>query len=173
MSTRRGGFISLYRQIEDWEWYRNHVVKDVFIDLLICASYQENTVEGRTIKVGQVVTSYERIARRTGYTVKQVRLAFDKLKKSGEIRTERASRFSIVTLVNWDKFQYTEEKRASQRADKGQSESNQRADKGQHYNNINNSSEKEEKRNNGASPTSLSSSMTKEEYDAWWRDATE
>ena len=127
MSARRGGYISLYRQIEDWEWYRNHVVKDVFIDLLICASYQENKVEGREIQVGQVVTSYDRLARRTGYTVKQIRLAFDKLKKSGEITTERASRFSIVTIVNWGKFQNSEEKRASQRAIKGQ-----------YYNNINN-----------------------------------
>lgn len=138
MSARRGGYISLYRQIEDWEWYRNHVVKDVFIDLLICASYQENKAEGREIQVGQVVTSYDRLARRTGYTVKQIRLAFDKLKKSGEITTERASRFSIVTIVNWGKFQNPEEKRASQRAIKGQSEGNQRAIKGQHYNNINN-----------------------------------
>lgn len=155
---RRGGFISLYRQIEDWEWYKNHVVKDVFIDLLICASYQENVVEGRTIKVGQVVTSYEKTANRTGYTVKQVRLAFDKLKKSGEIMTERASRFSIVTIVNWEKFQFSEEKRASQKAVKGQSEGNQKAVKGQHYNNINNLSEKEEKINKAASPDSSFSS---------------
>ena len=65
-------------------------------------------------------------------------MAFDKLKKSGEITTERASRFSIVTIVNGGKFQNSEEKRASQRAIKGQSEGNQKAIKGQHYNNINN-----------------------------------
>ncbi len=161
---RRSGFVSLYRQIEDWEWYKNHVVKDVFIDLLICASYQENVVEGRMIKVGQVATSYERIANRTGYTVKQVRLAFDKLKKSGEISTERASRFSIVTIVNWEKFQFSEEKRASQRAVKGQSEGNQRAVKGQHYNNINNSSKKIEKENNALSHS---------EFSSWWNEVGE
>lgn len=169
---RRKGYVNLHHQIEDWEWYKDLVVRAVFTDLLICASYQENSFQGHPIKVGQVATSYSRLAERNGITQKQVRGAFDKLKKTGEITTERAHRFTIVTIVNWGKFQLTEENRAIKKAVKGQSEGSEKAVKGQHYKNIKKEKGKKEKEI-GASPASLSSSMTKEEYDAWWRDATE
>lgn len=135
---RLNGFVKVHRKLVQWGWYQDYVVKDLFLHLLLTASFRESQWMGRTIEKGQVITSYAHLAEELGFSVKQIRTALNKLKSTGEVASESTNRYTIITIVNWGKFQNLEEKRASQRAIKGQSEGNQRAIKGQHYNNINN-----------------------------------
>ena len=68
---------------------------------------------GRTIKKGQVITSYKSLAQDLGFGVRQIRTALDKLKSTGEITSEATNKYTIITVVNWDKYQYNEEKPTS------------------------------------------------------------
>ncbi|WP_458397446.1 hypothetical protein [Anaerotignum sp.] len=146
---RFNGFIKIHRKLVSWGWYQDHVVKDLFLHLILTANFREQEWMGRTIMPGQVVTSYAHLARDLGFSVKQIRTALDKLKRTGEVASEATNRYTIVTIVNWEKYQLTEEEEASERAskeaNKGQAEGKQEANKGQQLKNDKNA--KKEKNN--------------------------
>ena len=56
------GFVKIHRKLLQWGWYQDNVVKGVFLHLLLTASFQDSQWMGRTIKKGQVVTSYNSLA---------------------------------------------------------------------------------------------------------------
>lgn len=153
------GFIKVHRQMTQWGWYKDTVVKVLFLHLLLTASFRDTEWMGKSIKAGQVVTSFASLSRELGFSVKQIRTAMEKLKKTGEVATEGTNRYTLVTIVNWAKYQGFNEEEASETANKGQTEGKQRANKGQHRKNVNNNKEcKEEKETGSSTDSSLSSS---------------
>ena len=129
------GYIKIHRRLLNWGWYSDSVVKDVFLHLILTANFKEQEWMGRTIGRGQVVTSYAHLAADLGFSVKQVRTALDKLKKTGEVASESTNRFTIITIENWEKYQSCDEDEGKpegkQEAIKGQTEGKQEASKGQ------------------------------------------
>lgn len=102
------GFIKVHRKLIQWGWYQDHVVKDLFLHLLLTASFKESEWMGRTIQKGQLITSYGNLANELGFSVQQIRTAVNKLKSTGEITTQSTNRFTIITVVNWGKYQVFE-----------------------------------------------------------------
>lgn len=99
-------FIKINRKILYWEWYNDVPVKTLFIHCLIKANWKDGVFQGKTIKRGQFVTSLSHLALETGLTVKQVRIALEKLKTTGEIRANSEYRkYSIITVLNYDRYQ--------------------------------------------------------------------
>jgi DNA-binding transcriptional MocR family regulator len=167
------GFIKVHRKLVQWGWYKDSVVKDLFIHLLLTASFRDVEWMGRTIKKGQLVTSNKSLAEELGFSVQQIRTALNKLKSTGEITSEATNKFTVITLVNWEKYQVLEIPETNKTTNEQQTSNKQTTNEQQHRKNINNYYEEcKEEKEIKASPSS-SSSMTKEEYDAWWRDATE
>lgn len=121
------GWIKLHRSLLDWEWYDDHNATRLLIHLLVTVNREEKKWRGITVKPGTRVTSFETLAKETGMSVKQIRVAMQKLENSQEVARERAGEGQAVTLVKWDKLQSDEEKRASHRAKGGQIEGKQRA----------------------------------------------
>lgn len=99
------GFIKLHRQLLDWEWYKDLPVRILFEHCLLKANYKTKNWQGIVIEVGSFVTSFENLAFETGLTVQQVRTAIKKLKSTGEITSKSTSRYSIITIKNWNDFQ--------------------------------------------------------------------
>jgi len=87
-----------------------------------------------TIKRGQLVFGLEAYEGKTGISKKVLRRCMATLEKEGMIGRQRNNKCSIVSIVNYDKYQSV----GSQEAGKGQPEGNQRASKGQHRNNVKN-----------------------------------
>ena len=117
------GYIKLHRQIKKWEWYTDIPVKVLFLHLLLKANHTQDNWRGQEIKQGELITSLQHLADETGLSVKQVRTALDKLKNTGEVASKGHSRFSVISIKNWDKFQIE----GKQTASKGQAEGKQRA----------------------------------------------
>lgn len=138
---RLNGFVKVHRKLVQWGWYQDYVVKDLFLHLLLTASFRESQWMGRTIKKGQVITSYAHLAEELGFSVKQIRTALNKLKSTGEVASESTNRYTIITVVNWEKYQVLEFDKASEWANKGQAEGKQGANKGQHLKNVKNNKE--------------------------------
>jgi len=103
------GYVKIHRKLIQWGWYKNSVVKDTFLHLIFTANFKDMPWEGITIKRGQVVTSYESLADDLGFSIQQVRTAIKKLKSTGEITTQATNRYTIVTVVNFDDYQSTDE----------------------------------------------------------------
>lgn len=121
------GFIKLHRQLLNWEWYDDINVYRLFTHLLLKVNYEPKKWHGITIEAGQIATSYEKLAIQTCLTVKQIRVALDKLKKTGEVASQSTNNYTIITIANWSKWQEEGKPEDKQRANEGQTEDKQRA----------------------------------------------
>ena len=102
---REIGYIKLHRKLVKWRWYTNQVMKSVFLHLLLTANFTKNYYNGVEVRPGQTVTGRRALAEATGLTENQVRGAMTKLKETGEITVKSMGHFSVVTVVNWAKYQ--------------------------------------------------------------------
>ena len=105
MKTMNGNYIKLNRSILDWEWYDDINVARVFIHILLTANYKPKRWHGIQIERGQRVISISGLAEETGLTVRQVRTALDKLIATGELAKSATSRYTLITVENYNKFQ--------------------------------------------------------------------
>ena len=125
------GYVKIHRKLVEWRYYKNSVVKCIFLHILLTANYKDVPWEEIIVKKGQKVTSYPSLAEETGFTVAQVRKAIAKLKEAGTITVRTTSRYSLITVENWDLYQSQEEngadKRAVKKTVKEQTESSQGA----------------------------------------------
>lgn len=99
------GYIKLHRSLLDWEWYNDSVVKDVFLHLLLSANHKDNKYKGIEIKKGQLLTGRLKLASDLNLTEMQIRTALKKLKSTNEITIKTTSKYSIISIKNWDKYQ--------------------------------------------------------------------
>lgn len=105
MKMMNGNYIKLNRSILDWEWYDDINVARVFIHILLTANYKPKRWHGIEIDRGQRVISISGLAEETGLTVQQTRTALDKLFATGELTKSATSRYTLITVENYNKFQ--------------------------------------------------------------------
>lgn len=99
------GYIKLYRSMTNWEWYSDSNTKAVFLHLLLNANLEETRYMNHVIPKGGLVTGYPALSRQLGISIQSVRTAIKHLKLTNEITVKSTNRFSIVTIVNWEKYQ--------------------------------------------------------------------
>lgn len=99
------GYIKLYRSMTSWEWYSDVNTKAVFLHLLLNANLEETRYMNHVIPKGGLVTGYPKLSEQLGISIQSVRTAFKHLKMTNEITVKSTNRFSIVTVVNWEKYQ--------------------------------------------------------------------
>lgn len=98
-------FIKVDRNILKWGWFTDADTFRVFIYLLLVATYEESYYLGQKILRGQVVTGRKKIANDLGITEQRVRTAIKHLKSTKEITTKATSKFTIITINGYDKYQ--------------------------------------------------------------------
>ena len=107
------GFICLWRKTKDDPIWFNSTPeqKVIFITLLFMARWKEQKydVYGDTITLnpGQFITSYAEIKKLTGkgVSIRNVRTGIDRFEKLGFLTREVTRRGSLITIVNWQKYQ--------------------------------------------------------------------
>lgn len=99
-------YIKLSRKILEWEWYKNINTKVVFMHLLLKANWKDRKFEGKVIPRGSFVTSASRLAAELGMSRSEVRTALTHLLQTGEITKQGTNRYTVITVVNYDLYQY-------------------------------------------------------------------
>ena len=99
------GFVKLHRKMIEWGWYSDCVVKDVFIHILMVATFKPTKYLGHDLNPGQAVIGRKKLAKELGFTEQQVRTALKKLESTGEISLFSTNKFTIATVENWDFYQ--------------------------------------------------------------------
>tara|TARA_Y100001938_G_C8098070_1_gene439547 strand:- start:5150 stop:5899 length:750 start_codon:yes stop_codon:yes gene_type:complete len=139
------GWISLYRQFLDWEWYDDINTKSLFIHLLLKANHKDANWRGKIIKRGQTFTSIKHLSSEINLTYKQIRTSLGKLKRTGEIVIQGANDGTLISVINYDTYQTNEltegNPKVKPKAIKGQAKVKQRATN----NNNNNKNNKDNK----------------------------
>nr|MBE6784154.1 hypothetical protein [Oscillospiraceae bacterium] len=151
MSNTLNGFIKLHRKLVAWGWYKDDVVKGVFIHLLLTANFRETSWRDVVLKKGQLVTSYQSLADDIGHSVQEVRTAIKKLKSTGEITITSTNKYSLITVVNWEDYQLFDENetnRATNIATINQQTTNKQATNNQQQRKKDKNIKKEKKYNN-------------------------
>lgn len=103
-------FIKLDRNILRWRWYKNPNTFRLFIHLLLNANVVDRDFENITVRRGQLLTSRRSLSTHLGISEQSVRTSLEHLKSTNEITVKGLSKYSIVTVNNYDKYQRTADK---------------------------------------------------------------
>lgn len=99
------GFIKLFRNIEQWEWYTEPNVMRLFIHCLIKANHASKKWRGIIIHAGSFVTSYSKLAQDLKLSERNIRTSLKHLKSTGEVTLKTTSQYSIISINNWSSYQ--------------------------------------------------------------------
>ena len=95
----------MHRDIIDWEWYQSPQVSRLYFHLMLKANFKDKRWLGQLVKRGQLITSNKNLASELRLSVQSIRTALSKLNETGYITVGTTNRFTIITVVNYDKFQ--------------------------------------------------------------------
>ena len=95
----------MYRSFLDWEWYPDTNCVRLALHFILKANYQPKKWQGTVIDRGQLVTSRGQLAEETGLSPMQVRTTLDKLQRCGFLTKCTTSKYTIVTICNYDYYQ--------------------------------------------------------------------
>lgn len=95
----------MYRSFLDWEWYPDTNCVRLALHFILKANYQPKKWQGTVIDRGQLVTSRGQLAEETGLSPMQVRTTLDKLHRAGFLTKCTTSKYTIVTICNYDYYQ--------------------------------------------------------------------
>lgn len=99
------GWIKLYRKFNEWEWKKRPNTVALFLHILTSANHKDGNWQGTTVLRGQMVCGRKQLSYDTGLTEQQVRTSLNQLKSTREITIKTTSKFSIITITNWNKYQ--------------------------------------------------------------------
>ena len=141
------GYIKLWRSMLTWEWYDDPPTMVVYVHLILSANIDNVIWHGIEIPRGSLISSYAKIAKRTGLSIQQTRTAISHLETTGEITRSAHSKFTVFTLNNYDKFQEVTQKSTSKSLKNQQASPNQSTFNQHQYKNIKEDIKKEEEKN--------------------------
>lgn len=98
-------FIKIDRNILRWKWYGERNTLALFLHFLLKANFADSVFDNKKIKRGQFVFSQRKLAEETGMTHREIRTALDHLVETGEISVKTFPRYTVVTVLNYDKYQ--------------------------------------------------------------------
>lgn len=101
----QNGFIALHRSLLSWGWHADPATGWLFVNLLLMANWTDSEWQGMTIERGQLVTGRKALAAQTGLSEQTVRTSLNRLKSTNEITIASTNKFSVITIVNYGKFQ--------------------------------------------------------------------
>ena len=121
------GFVKIDRKITKWRWYKDTSTFKIFLHLILTANYEDREFEDIVIKRGQRVASIRSLAVESGLTEKNVRTAIKHLKATGEVASLSTPKYTVFTVVNYEKYQIV----ANKVANEGRTGGEQVANEGQ------------------------------------------
>lgn len=104
-NTQQQGWLKLFYQFRDWEWYGDPNMVALFIHLLLRANYKPVRRRGEVYGRGVVLTSREELSHETGISERAIRTCLTRLKTTNEIAIKVTKHGSVITLTNYDKYQ--------------------------------------------------------------------
>lgn len=132
------GYVKISRKVFSSRTFStlNAIQKLITIYLILMANHKDNDwwdgyqKKFITVKRGSFITSIEHIRKKINdrlVTTKKIRTCVKLLKKMQFLAIERASRYSLITIIKYDLYQSEKSYRARQRARQGQDKGKIRA----------------------------------------------
>lgn len=103
-------YIKVFRSFLQWERYDEEKTMRVFLHLLLTANHQDKKRRWQLIKRWQILTSHWHLAKELRYTIQNVRTVLNNLKSTWEINVESTNKNTMITLINYEKYQQRDDK---------------------------------------------------------------
>lgn len=129
------GFVKIPDDLNEWAWFDDNNALLVYIRLRFDAKYKDSDVGNVHLKRGQLMTTIPKIAEKNSITIQQARTAIDRLKSTGKITVKPMSKFSVITLIDYDPEDENNSQNNTQITHKQQADNRQITDKQQPDNN--------------------------------------
>lgn len=107
--NKKTGWIKIHRSIRSWEWYEDANTFRLFIHILTSANHKPNKWKGISVDRGQLITSREHLAVELKLSIQQIRTALSKLVKSKNITIKTTSKYTTLSVCNYDTYQSDED----------------------------------------------------------------
>ncbi len=104
------GFILLDRKMINWGWYKDANTFRLFIHCLFKANWKDGEFQGIKIPRGSFVTSLSKLSEELSSnkqicTVQNIRTSLNHLISTNEITNKSFTKFRIITINNYEKYQ--------------------------------------------------------------------
>lgn len=130
------GWIKLHRSILDWEWYSDANAMRLFVHIMLTCNHVDKRWRGVIVPAGSRIVGTEKLANETNLTRQQVRTSLKKLESTSEITIKSTNKYTLVTLMNWESYQSTQDEPTS-KVTNNQPSNNQQVTNKQPTNNHN------------------------------------
>jgi hypothetical protein len=116
------GYIKLWRKLQDNKAiYHDSNCLALLIHLLFMAEWKEGRkvwFNGKELPLmtGQLTTGRKQLAVSVGLSERNIRTCLDKLTKMEIVTIETTSKYSLITILNWETYQQTKDKNDQQTA---------------------------------------------------------
>ena len=112
------GYIKLFRALMDKGWSSKPEYVSVWVHLLMMANHKEKDVfidgESRTINPGQFITSRKKLSEQIGVHESKIQRILSCFENEHQIEQQAKSKYRIISIVNWDKYQGNEQQNEQQ-----------------------------------------------------------
>lgn len=98
-------YMKLFRKMVYWEWYTDVNTTKLFLHCLLMAHWKPGRWRGIPYERGQFFTSLSSLAKETGLSTREVRTALEHLEATNEVTIKTTSKYSVITVVSFDKYQ--------------------------------------------------------------------
>ena len=112
------GWIKIHYKFLSWEWFQDDGMVRLFINLILRANFQPKKWKGILLERGQLVTGRRQLSIETGLSERTIRTCLQRLEDTGEITIKTTNKFSIITICNYDTYQYEDNKNDQQTTNK-------------------------------------------------------
>lgn len=103
------GYIKLSRKLLDNPIFKKPAYLAVWIYLLLNAQHKETFFiwnnKKQTLKKGQLLTGLKTISKKTGVAQGTVYRILKYLENEKQIEQQKTTKFTVITIVNWDRYQ--------------------------------------------------------------------
>lgn len=99
------GWIKVHSKLLKWEWYDKSEMVQLFLYLLLSASYEPKNWHGITIERGQVIVGRSEVCAKLNLSPQVYRTCIERLKSTNEITTKTTNKFTVVTICKYDDYQ--------------------------------------------------------------------
>lgn len=99
-------WVLLHSKIQHWQWYRNSNMVHIFIHLLVNTNRKPSMFENIPLERGQLVVGLHSLSEKTGISVQKVRTCLKRLESSNEIVRKSTNKFTIITMCNFNTYQF-------------------------------------------------------------------
>jgi len=99
------GYIRIYRQMLEWEWFTDANTLKVWLYCLLKANWKDGKFRGVDVPRGTFITSIDHMAKELKMTNSELRTALKHLEISKNITRKATSKWTAITVENYELFQ--------------------------------------------------------------------